>query len=328
MKVLVTGATGMVGRALVAALLARAQRVRVALHRPWGAYPQPPDWAAQVESVVVGDLGAHTDWRAAVLGADAVVHLAARVHQMRETAANPLALYRDCNTAASIELARIARQSGVVRYIFMSSVKVLGEQTAPGLAFDAHSPAQPLDPYGQSKWEAEQGLQRLAQDSGLECVVLRPPLVYGPGVQGNFAALWRAVARGWPLPLGALTHNRRSLVGVDNLVSAILTTLSHPQAAGQTLLVSDGTPVSTAALVEAMALAQGRPAHLWPVPVAWLQMLGHTLGRGAAVSRLCGDLVVNDAVLRQSLAWTPPLCLAQGLRQLAISQGLWHETFA
>lgn len=326
MKVLVTGATGLVGRALVPALLARADSVRVALHRPWAAYPDRPSWADQVESVVIGDLGPHTDWRAAVGGVDAVVHLAARVHQMRESAPDPLVVYRACNTKASLELAKIAALAGVRRYIFMSSVKVLGEATTPGSAFAAHTPAQPQDPYGLSKWEAEQGLFALAPITGLEVVALRPPLVYGPGVRGNFAALWRAVARGWPLPLGAVTHNRRSLVGVDNLVSALLTSLSHPQASGRAWLISDGATVSTAALIEAMALAMGRPAHLWRWPTPVLKALALPLGQGAALSRLCGNLVVDDRDLRQRLGWTPPLTLAQGLRQLAVSQGLWHET--
>ena len=198
--------------------------------------------------------------------------------------------------------------------MFISSVKVNGESTQPGRAFtEIHAP-DPQDAYGQSKHEAEQGLHQIAQETGMEVVIIRPPLVYGPGVKANFAALMRAVQRGWPLPLGAI-HNQRSLVALDNLVDFIITCITHPQAANQTFLVSDGQDLSTAELIRGMARAAAVPARLVPVPVWALQAGAKLLGKGDAVQRLCGNLQVDISKARESLGWVPPVSLEEGLRR-------------
>ena len=279
--------------------------MRLALRRPIG------DTAAR--SLMVGQIDGHTRWQAALEGVDTVLHLAARVHVMNEKASDPLTAFRDVNTAGTLNLARQAAAAGVRRLVFLSSIKVNGEHTAPGRPFTADQPAQPEDPYGQSKWEAEQGLQAVSAETGLEVVVVRPPLVYGPGVKANFLKLMNAVARGTPLPLGAV-DNRRSLLALDNLTDLLLRCVEQPAAAGHTFLASDGQDLSTPDLVRALARAMGRPARLWPVPVAWLRMAGKLLGRGPQIDRLIGSLQVDIGHTRRVLGWTPRLTVEQGLR--------------
>lgn len=299
-SLLVTGATGFVGAALCARLAADGWEVVPAVRRPSGL----------PREAVVGNLEAATDWRPALAGCDAVVHLAARVHVMRDTAADPLALYRATNTDATLNLARQAAQAGVRRFVFISSIKVNGEgRDAPYRESDT---AAPEDAYAISKWEAEQGLLRIAAETGLEVVILRPPLVYGPGVKANFRRLVDTVARGWPLPLGAI-QNRRSLLYLGNFVDAIRVCVEHPAAAGQTFLIDDGEPVSTPELVRAVARAMGRPARLLSVPVGMLEFAGALLGRRAAVRRLTGSLWLDSSAIRSRLGWTPPYALQQGL---------------
>jgi nucleoside-diphosphate-sugar epimerase len=307
---LVTGATGFVGSALVRRLVTDmpTRRLVVAV-RKGGA-----DWPSQVSSVMVGDLGPDTDWYAALKGVKALVHSAARVHVMADSSADPLAEFRRVNVDGTLNLAQQAAASGVRRFVFVSSVKVNGEATLPGQAFTESDRPAPQDPYGQSKHEAELGLRQLAADTGMEVVIIRPPLVYGPGVKANFAALMRAVQRGWPLPLGAV-HNQRSLVALDNLVDLIVTCIHHPAAANQTFLASDGHDLSTAELVRRMALAAGVPARLWPVPVWALLAAAGALGKGAAVQRLCGNLQVDISKARSLLGWVPPVTVAEGLRR-------------
>lgn len=325
MRVLITGATGLVGRALVRACLDKGWTVHAAVRSVSAGQGLVTSLGGApltgLAVVPVGSIGAQTDWTAALAGVDVVFHLAARVHQVRDSAADPLLAYREVNTDVSIKLAQSARKLGVKRYVFMSSVKVLGEATRPGQPFDQRSPARPADAYAVSKWEAEQALHALGAVTGMGVTVLRPPLVYGHGVKANFASLWRAVGRGWPLPLGSVTANRRSLVGVDNLVSALLACATHPAAVGQRYLVSDDDDVSTAGLVRAMAAAQGVRARLWTVPVGLLRGLGGLVGRGAAVDRLCGDLQVNVTAIKQDLGWRPVHGLQQGLNQLARTGG-------
>jgi UDP-glucose 4-epimerase len=260
--------------------------------------------------VVIGDINSVTDWAAALAGCDAVVHLAARVHVMHDTAEDPLALYRATNTDATLNLARQAAQAGVKRFVFVSTIKVNGEgRDAPYRETDA---AAPGDAYAISKWEAEQGLQRIAQETGLEVVILRPPLVYGPGVKANFRRLLDTVARGRPLPLGAI-HNKRSLLYLGNFVDAIRACIEHPAAAGQTFLLDDGRPVSTPELIRAVARAMGKPARLLPVPVGVLEFTGALLGKRAAVARLTGSLHVDSSAIRSRLDWTPPYSMEAGL---------------
>ncbi len=294
MKVLVTGANGFIGRALVAMLESDGVAVVAATRAS------------------VGGIDAATDWRAALAGCDAVVHLAARVHVMRDSETDPLALYRAVNVDGTLNLTRQAVAAGVRRLVFVSSIKVNGEgREAPYTEADA---PQPQDAYAVSKWEAEQGLQALARETGLEVVVLRPPLVYGAGVGANFGALMRAVGRGWPLPLGALT-NRRSLLYRGNLVSALAHCVRHPAAAGQTFLIDDGEAVSTPQLVRELAAAMERPARLVAVPTVVLRGLAAVAGRRAAAARLTGSLVVDAMHLRRTLGWTPPFTRAQGLAE-------------
>ncbi|MEZ5646629.1 MAG: SDR family oxidoreductase [Burkholderiaceae bacterium] len=299
----VTGANGFVGRALVARLAGQGPV------RPLVRTPRDLPGA-----VAVGDIGHDTDWTPALAGIDCVVHCAARVHMMQETAADPLAAFREVNVAGTRHLAESAAAAGVRRLVFLSSVKVLGERTTAGKAFRSSDTPQPCDPYGQSKWEAEQALWEVAAATRMEVVVIRPPLVYGPGVGANFLRLAGAVRRGWPLPLGAV-DNRRSMVALDNLVDLIALCTHHPLAAGGTFLVSDGIDLSTPGLIRAMAAAIGRPARLWPVPV-WLLQLGSTLlGQRATVSRLVESLQVDITDTCRRLDWQPPVTPEDGLRR-------------
>jgi len=255
------------------------------------------------------------DWGKVLFGITTVVHLAARVHVMHDTEADPLMAFRVVNVEGTLNLARQAAAAGVKRFVFISSVKVNGELTQSGRAFTEADSPDPQDAYGLSKHEAEQGLRQLAVDTGMEVVIIRPPLVYGPGVKANFAALMRAVQRGWPLPLGAVP-NQRSLVALSNLVDFIVTCIAHPQAANQTFLVSDGQDLSTTELVRGMARAAGVPARLLPVPVWALQAGATLLGKGDAVQRLCGNLQVDISKARQLLGWVPPISIDEGLRRV------------
>lgn len=302
--VLVTGASGFLGQALVRQLMSEGAVVTAVARSQ--ATTLAPSWIC---------LAHYEDVRALLQGHSCVVHLAARVHVMHDTSADPMAEFRAANVDVTLNLARQAAAAGVRRFVFISSVKVNGESTAPGRPFTEADPAHPQDAYGQSKYEAEQGLRLMAAETGMEVVIIRPPLVYGPGVKANFAALMRAVQSGWPLPMGAITHNRRSLVGLDNLVDLIVTCITHPAAANQTFLASDGHDLSTADLVRGLARAAGVPARLLPVPVWALRALSTLLGKGAAVQRLCGSLQLDSSKARNLLGWVPPVSVDEGLRR-------------
>jgi len=288
LNLLITGSTGFVGQALVKRL-----------------GDQPVRLATRADSA---------SWDKVLVGVATVVHLAARVHVIHDTEADPLIAFRVVNVEGTLNLARQAAAAGVKRFVFISSVKVNGESTQPGRAFTETDSPDPQDAYGQSKHEAEQGLRQLAASTGMEVVIIRPPLVYGPGVKANFAALMRAVQRGWPLPLGAV-HNQRSLVALDNLVDFIVTCITHPQAANQIFLVSDGQDLSTTELVRGMARASGVPARLLPLPVWALQACGRLLRKGDALQRLCGNLQVDISKARTLLGWVPPVSLEEGLKR-------------
>lgn len=303
MKVLLTGASGFVGRATEAALVAAGHQVRRVLRQ--GS-------SGDGDAFRIYGIDGRTDWNGAFDDIEVVVHLAARVHQMADTAANPLSAFREVNTAGTGRLARAAAAAGVRRLVFVSSVKAVGEATAPGERLDEQAPARPADPYGMSKHEAEQVLHQVAAETGLEIVVIRPPLVYGPGVGANFRALMRMVKKGWPLPLACI-DNRRSLVSVGNLADALCRCVDHPAAAGQTYFVTDGEDVSTAELCRRIGRASGRPARLLPVPVCLLRLAGTLTGRSGAVSRLTESLVLDSRRIRLELAWSPPQTLDQGL---------------
>jgi nucleoside-diphosphate-sugar epimerase len=303
----ITGVNGFVGRALCAEASAYGLTVR-------GVTRTNCDLPKSVGRVVVSSIDGSTDWHDALLGSDAVVHLAARVHVMSDAAPDPLTEFRRVNVQGTLNLARQAAASGVRRFVFVSSVKVNGESTQVGVPFRPDDVPKPMDAYGVSKMEAEQGLRHIAADTGMEVVIIRPPLVYGPGVKANFAALMRAVQCGWPLPLGVV-HNQRSLIALDNLVDFIITCITHPKAANQTFLISDGQDLSTTELVRGMAQAAGVPARLLPVPVWALQAAGKLLGKGEAVQRLCGNLQVDSSKARRLLGWNPPVSVDEGLRR-------------
>ena len=310
--ILVSGATGFVGWALVQRLLAEDESRRVAVAVRRGGQ----QWPERVLPRVTGDLEPSTDWSLALGGVSAVVHCAARVHVMSDTAADPLVEFRRVNVQGTLNLARQAAAVGARRFVFVSSIKVNGEATKPGVPFSADDIPAPLDAYGISKMEAEQGLREIAFQTGMEVVIIRPPLVYGPGVKANFAAMMRWLRRGVPLPLGAI-HNQRSLVALDNLVDLIVTCLTHPAAANQTFLVSDGEDVSTTELLRRMGQAMGRPARLIPVPASWLKLAAAMVGKPDVAQRLCGSLQVDIEKTRRLLGWTPPLSLDEGLRRAA-----------
>jgi nucleoside-diphosphate-sugar epimerase len=309
-RVLVTGASGFVGKALCGALIGRCQ-VRGAVRKPG------EDCSLDGTELVPGSLSADFDWTDALVGVSVVVHCAARVHVMSEESSDPLAEFRRVNVDGTLRLARQAAAAGVKRFVFLSSIKVNGEQTQVGEPFTADQQPNPRDPYGVSKMEAEEGLHALMREMGMEVVIIRPPLVYGPGVKANFLAMMRWLRRGIPLPLGAVTGNKRSLVALDNLVDIIVTCLDHPAAANQTFLVSDGESLSTAALLRRLGSVLGRQARLIPVPVTMLKLTAALLGKPSVAERLCGSLEVDINKTRELLGWAPPISVDEGLRRTA-----------
>jgi nucleoside-diphosphate-sugar epimerase len=316
-RVLVTGATGFVGVALVSRLVdIGGFSVRAAVRRESREFP------ARIEQIVAGELTPSMDWQETLVGVDAVIHLAARVHVMADTATDPLTEFRRVNVEGTMNLARQAAAAGVRRFVFISSIKVNGESTPLNHPYSEEDTPVPVDPYGISKYETEEGLCRLATETGMEVVIIRPPLVYGPGVKANFQSMMRWLMCGVPLPLGGI-HNKRSLVALDNLVDLIVTCINHPAAANQIFLAGDGEDLSTTDLLKRMAKALGHPSRLIPVPVKVLELGAVLLGKRAVAQRLCGSLQVDISKARTLLGWNPPISVDEGLRRTA--QSFLHE---
>lgn len=315
-RLLVTGANGFVGRAVCVAAYQAGWQVR-ALTRGAGV---------PVEGV---ELATVKDWRdeaalsLAVRDCHAVVHCAARAHMLRDDVADPLSAFREANTVATERLARLATDAGVQRFVFISSIGVHGAHSG-GTPFTAADTLSPHSPYALSKLEAEMALQALARDRGLQLTILRCPLVYGPEAPGNFGALVRWIQRGVPLPLGAV-HNRRSLVGLDNLCHLILRCLSHPGALGGVFLAGDGQDISTTELLRIMAKLSGRSARLVPVPERWLNFFFRLLGKKELAIKLLGNLQVDISETRRVLQWSPPVSMEEGLRRAVQDGGKLRE---
>lgn len=309
MNVFLTGVTGFVGRAASKRLMQAGHQVRAALRGPDKALAQG------IEPVLFDDMATY-DWTSFLDGQSVVLHCAARVHVMDEQSVDPLSEFCKVNVEGTLNLARHAAASGVKRFIFISSIKVNGEETQPGRPYTADDIPEPIDPYGISKWKAEQGLREIAAATGMEVVIIRPVLIYGPGVKANFLNMVRWLDKGVPLPFGSI-YNNRSLVALDNLIDLIITTLDHPAAANQTFLVSDGEDLSTSTLLRRMANALGRPAHLLPIPSEFLYFAASLLGKNALTQRLCGSLQVDIDKTRSLLQWDPPLSVDTALKLVA-----------
>jgi nucleoside-diphosphate-sugar epimerase len=311
MQVLVTGSNGFIGSRLLERLAADGSwQVRAASRGKSARVP------AGIRAVSHGNLSAAADWREAVADANVVIHLAARVHVMKDSAGDPLSEFRRINVQASARLAEQAAAAGVRRFVYVSSIKVNGESTSAERPFRPDDAPHPQDPYGISKWEAERELRSIAANSGMEVVVVRPPLVYGPGVGANFRSLMRWLHRGLPLPFGAI-DNRRSLVALDNLCDLLIACASHPAAAGQTFLASDGEDISTTHLLERLGRALGRPARLVPLPAGILWLAFAAIGKKNVGTRLCQSLCVDSETARTRLGWRPTISLDEGLRRTA-----------
>lgn len=309
-RILVTGAGGFVGQVLCDALLNRGDRVTALQRTPSQRNERD---ATAWRCHVLADIAQASGCGNVLSDVKVVVHLAARVHMMNDDAKTALAAYRQANLTGTENLARAAAAQGVKRFIFLSSIKVNGEQTTEN-PFRETDPPHPQDSYAVSKWEAEQALMRISAETGMEVAILRPPLVYGPRVRANFLRLLRWVDQGVPLPLAAV-RNRRSMIYLGNLVDAIVTCIEHPAVAGRTYLLSDGEDVSTPDLIRRIAVALGRTPRLWPLPVGGLRALGALTGRGAEIDRLLQSLQVDSGRFHREAGWQPPFTLSQGVGQ-------------
>ena len=308
--VLVTGASGFIGTAVCKTLLTAGRQV-------YGAVRGPGSRKLRIsgcEPIAIGEIGPQTKWKQALSRVDTVVHLAARVHMRHDPMIAPLSAYRRVNVQGTLNLARQACAAGVRRFVFLSSIKVNGEESDPGRPFTTVDKPAPVDPYGISKMEAEQGLRRMAAAVPMEVVIIRPPLVYGPGVKANFLALMKLIDTGLPLPLASI-DNRRSMIYLGNLVNAVCACMEHPNAAGKTFMVSDGEDLSVADLVRRLARAMGKPARIFPVPQAFLSRLARCPGPCSRLSKLIGSLTVDISPISSDIGWWPPYSVAHGIRE-------------
>lgn len=315
MKILVTGANGFVGSKLVNKFVTEERQIV-------GAFRELPIFYNEncgFEYVLVGNIDPNTDWKHALCGVQTVIHVAARVHVMNETEKDPITAFRHVNVAGTLNLARQAAVAGVHRFIFLSSIKVNGESTDIGQPFTADDEPAPLDPYGISKMEAEQGLRKLSFQTGMEVTIIRPSLVYGPGVKANFASMIRWLRQGVPLPLGSITKNRRSFVYVENLIDLISICVDHPNAANHTFLISDDEDVSTTTLLRRMARALRCPARLVWISPTLIKLSAKLIGKPKIADRLCGSLQVDISKTKELLGWKPKFTLEEGLLRTAKS---------
>jgi nucleoside-diphosphate-sugar epimerase len=308
MKLLVTGVSGFVGGAVVSSPGLQDKYRLCSVGRS-----QNPAGMPSLEHFVVPDINAQTDWQDAVKGVDVIIHAAARTHVLQDSSVDPLAEYRKVNVEGSLNLAQQAFEAGVKRFLFISSIKVNGESTCPGNSFSAEDVPMPLDAYGISKNEAELGLMQLAARTGLEVVIIRPALVYGPGVKANFLTMMRWLNRGIPLPFGAI-QNKRSLVALDNLVDLIITCVEHPAAANQVFLVSDDEDISTTELLRGISTSMGKPSRLITIPAWMLSLVAKLSGKDDIAQRLLGSLQIDISKTRKLLGWVPPVSVDQALR--------------
>ncbi|WOE67795.1 SDR family oxidoreductase [Aeromonas allosaccharophila] len=305
--ILITGSNGFLGSWLVNTY--QGKKLSLLDRDPVSKHSGYPYLSAEINST--------DDYSQALVGCDAVIHCAARVHIMDDKVENPLSLYREANTAGALNLARQAMYNGIKRFIFISSIKVNGESSQKGQPFTAKDDRLPQDSYGLSKSEAEVQLLDLAKGSEMEVVIIRPTLVYGPGVKANFASLFRLVSKGIPLPFGCINKNKRSLVSIDNLVDLIVTCIDHPNAANQVFLVSDDHDLSTSEIVHEMAIALGKSAWQLPVPMWCYKLAGKLFNKSDVIDRLTGSLQVDIRHTKETLNWMPPQSLQAGFKQTA-----------
>ena len=308
--ILVTGSTGFVGQAVIAGLLNAAYDVR-ACSRQYDAISR-----SGVHSFQTGDLSENTDWHQALQNVNVVIHLAARVHMMSDSVIEPLTEFRKINTVATLNLARQAAEIGVKRFVFLSSIKVNGEETNSESKFKPDDDFIPTDPYAISKYEAEQGLLALAKETGMEVVIIRPPLVYGPNVKANFVSMMKWVMKGIPLPFGAV-RNQSSLVALDNLVYFIIRCIDNPKAANEVFLISDGEDVSTTELLQKVAGAFGKKPFLIPIPVSLMSFVARLIGKVDMADRLFGSLQIDNSKAKELLNWQPIITMDQQLIKTA-----------
>lgn len=310
-NLLVTGASGFVGRPACLTFRQLGFSVRAFTRTPC-------EWPLGIQALTASSLSELMHSTSALKGVECVLHLAGRAHVMQETEADSLSAFRSVNVSETLKLAREASVAGVRRFVFVSSIKVNGELTPPMRPFTEKDMVNPVDPYGISKHEAELGLLDMAAETGMEVVIVRPPLIYGPSVKGNFRSMMKLVSRRTPLPLALITDNRRSLLALDNLIDFLALCVSHPGAAGRVFLVSDQDDVSTAELLRRLAEAMGLTARLFPVPQLLLRGAANLAGKRSAYHRLCGSLVVDSSAASRLLGWAPPIALDEGLRRAAM----------